>query len=136
MNKTAKYIKANEGLRLKPYKCTAGKLTIGYGRNLEDVGITVKEAEFMLETDITRVVEALDDIFSFRLFCTLSNSRQRALTDMMFNLGHTRFKKFKKMIRAIKAENFKQAARELLDSRYAKQVPSRAHKNADLLRGE
>ena len=136
MNKTAKYIKANEGLRLKPYKCTAGKLTIGYGRNLEDVGITVKEAEFMLETDITRVVEALDDIFSFRLFCTLSNSRQRALTDMMFNLGHTRFKKFKKMIRAIKAGDFKQAARELLDSRYATQVPRRAHTNADLMRGE
>lgn len=134
MNKTAKYIKANEGLRLKPYKCTANKLTIGYGRNLEDVGITVEEAEFMLETDIARVVEDLDGIFGFRLFCTLSSSRQRALTDMMFNLGRTRFKKFKKMIRAIKAGDFKQAAKELLDSRYAKQVSRRAHTNADLLR--
>ena len=134
MNKTAKYIKANEGLRLKPYKCTAGKLTIGYGRNLEDVGITVEEAEFMLETDITRVVEDLDGIFGFRLFCALSNSRQRALTDMMFNLGRTRFKKFKKMIRAVKEGNFQQAANELLDSRYATQVPYRAHTNANLMR--
>ena len=136
MDKTAKYIKANEGLRLKPYKCTAGKLTIGYGRNLEDVGITVEEAEFMLETDIARVIKDLDGIFSFRLFCTLSNNRQRALTDMMFNLGRTRFKKFKKMIKAVKTGDFKQAASELMDSRYAKQVPSRAHKNADLMRGD
>ena len=136
MNKIVEYIKTNEGLRLKPYKCTAGKLTIGYGRNLEDVGITTEEAGFMLETDIAQAFEDLDSIFGFKLFCTLSNSRQRVLIDMMFNLGRTRFKKFKKMIRAVKEGNFQQATNELLDSRYAIQVPRRAHKNADLMRGE
>ena len=40
-----------EGLRLKPYRCSAGKLTIGYGRNLEDVGIDEKEASMMFERD-------------------------------------------------------------------------------------
>ena len=134
MNKTAKYIKANEGLRLKPYRCTADKLTIGYGRNLEDVGITVEEAEFMLETDIAQAIKDLDNVFGFKPFDALSDNRQLVLVDMMFNLGATRFRRFKKMIRAIKAGDFKQAARELLDSQYAKQVPRRAHTNAGLLR--
>jgi lysozyme len=42
----------HEGLRLKPYRCTAGKLTIGIGRNLDDRGISQKEAYAMLERDI------------------------------------------------------------------------------------
>ena len=44
----------HEGLKLQPYKCTAGKLTIGVGRNLDDVGITDIEAKFMLENDVAR----------------------------------------------------------------------------------
>ena len=134
MNKVVKYIKANESLRLKPYKCTAKKLTIGYGRNLEDVGITTKEAEFMLETDIAKALEDIDSVFGFKPFYALSNKRQMALIDMMFNLGRPRFKTFKKMIKAIKTGNFQQAAYELMDSRYATQVPRRAHTNADLMR--
>ena len=43
-----------EGCRLKPYKCTAGKLTIGYGRNLDDVGISQAEANMMFEADFAR----------------------------------------------------------------------------------
>ena len=42
----------HEGLRLKPYKCTSGALTIGYGRNLDARGITEAEAEMMLSHDI------------------------------------------------------------------------------------
>lgn len=38
----------HEGLKLKPYQCTAGKLTIGVGRNIEDMGITEDEAIYML----------------------------------------------------------------------------------------
>ena len=45
-------LKSQEGLRCKPYKCTSGKLTIGYGRNLEDVGISQKEAEYLFENDV------------------------------------------------------------------------------------
>ena len=42
----------HEGLRLKPYRCTAGKLTIGIGRNLDDCGISKTEAYVLLENDI------------------------------------------------------------------------------------
>jgi lysozyme len=42
----------HEGLRIKPYRCTAGKLTIGIGRNLDDCGISQSEANIMLINDI------------------------------------------------------------------------------------
>ncbi|MFD2234837.1 glycoside hydrolase family protein, partial [Phaeospirillum tilakii] len=42
----------DESLRLKPYRCPAGKLTIGIGRNLDDVGISREEAETLLDHDI------------------------------------------------------------------------------------
>ena len=50
----------HEGLRLRPYKCTAGKMTIGVGRNLDDNGITQAEAFALLENDIIAVEADLD----------------------------------------------------------------------------
>jgi len=51
IKKIADQITTHEGLRLKPYHCPAGKLTIGIGRNLEDKGITEKEALMLLENE-------------------------------------------------------------------------------------
>ena len=45
----------HEGLRLKPYRDTVGKLTVGVGRNLDDVGITREEALMLLNNDIAEV---------------------------------------------------------------------------------
>ena len=53
----------HEGLKLKPYQCPAGRLTIGVGRNLEDKGITEKEAVMLLENDIQECLEDLKTIF-------------------------------------------------------------------------
>jgi lysozyme len=53
----------HEGLRLKPYHCPAGKLTIGVGRNLEDKGITEEEAVMLLENDIQECLKDLGTIF-------------------------------------------------------------------------
>ena len=52
MNQAKAQLVRHEGLRLKPYRCTAGKLTIGVGRNLEDKGISQQEAYELLENDI------------------------------------------------------------------------------------
>ena len=126
-------LKDHEGIRLKPYKCTAGKLTIGIGRNIEDIGISLQEAECMLFNDIERVMKELEDIFDdFDIF---SETRKIALIDMIFNLGLTRFLKFKKMIAAIKEENWNKAADEAMDSRWYNQVGRRAEKVVSQLRG-
>ncbi len=130
MNITDLLIK-HEGLRLKPYRDTVGKLTIGVGRNLEDMGITKGEALYLLGNDINRVRLELIKIIEW--FLTLNAVRQNVLIDMVFNLGITRFKRFKKLIAAIEAQDWDRAAKEMLDSRWARQVGQRAVELAKMM---
>ena len=124
-------LKRDEGFRSKPYKDSVGKLTIGYGRNLDDMGINKAEAKQFLLQDIA---EACVSLSAFYWYNRLSKNRKRALINMMFNLGATKFRKFKKMIAAFEACNYSLAADEALDSKWAKQVGSRAERIADLIR--
>lgn len=122
----------HEGLRLKPYRDTAGKLTIGIGRNLEDRGITEAEARYLCLNDIG-VVE-VDLTRNFPRWLHLSERRQMALADMCFNLGWPRLSQFKRMFAAIEAGDFDAAAAEMLDSLWAKQVGRRAETLARMMR--
>lgn len=124
-------IKKHEGLRLEPYKCTAGKLTIGYGRNLDDNGISPQEADYMLAKDIAQVDEQLNH---YTWFKTLNDSRKAVLVDMTFNLGLPRLLKFEKMLGALIAEDYQEAANQMLDSRWANQVGQRATRLAQIMR--
>lgn len=126
-------LKRHEGLSLKPYKDSVGKLTIGYGRNLDDRGISIEEADCLLNNDI---MSALDDCrLNFKWFDSLSIGKQEALVNMCFNLGITRLKGFKKMLAALEVGDYIRASREALDSKWAKQVGSRAEEIAAALRG-
>jgi len=125
-------LKRDEGLRLKPYRCSAGKLTIGYGRNLEDVGITEAEAEILLEHDIRRSLADLDRALPW--WRGLPAPQQRGLINMRFNLGLTRLLGFKKMLAALQAGNGKLASEEALSSKWADQVGARARRIAALYR--
>jgi len=114
----------HEGLKLKPYRCPTGKLTIGVGRNLEDRGITEAEALYLLNNDIAECLADLQTIFSGR-FWTLPEIVRRVLVGMRFNLGATGFRSFKKMIKACAGEDFAQAALEMQDSKWFTQVGDR-----------
>ena len=124
-------IKKNEGYSGKPYRCTAGKLTIGYGRNLEDNGITEAEASFLLFQDLRRAES--ECVKAFNWFGRLNKARQGVIVEMCFNLGLLRLKTFKNMLRYCKREDFKSAAWEMLDSLWAKQVGERAERLADIM---
>ncbi len=125
-------LQSDEGLRLKPYHCTAGKLTIGYGRNLEDRGITEAEAEYLLENDVSEIYEDLAEIYDF--FTHLSPMRKAVLIDMAYNLGLGGLNKFQNMIRAIDDGDYSKAAFEMLDSRWASQVGDRAERLSKLMK--
>ncbi len=127
----AKDLKQDEGIRLKPYHCKAGKLTIGIGRNLDDKGITMKEAEYLMGGDIAECIVDLKKIFAWD---SLSFDCKRVLVNMRFNLGPVRFRGFKKMIEAVQDNRLEAAAFEMLDSRWAKQVGNRAKRLAELMR--
>lgn len=114
----------HEGLELKAYKCTAGKITIGVGRNVEELGITHDEAMYLLSNDIKRVVDEL--LANVDCYNDLSDVRKSVLIDMCFNLGISRFLQFRNFLAAVERSDWVDAAREMLDSRWAGQVGSRA----------
>jgi len=133
--KIKKMLIRHEGLWLKPYYDSIGKLTIGVGRNLTDIGISKDEAMYMLENDIRRAVRTVSDCcLGYGIKATdLPQDVQLVLTDMAFNMGYS-LQSFRKMFACIKEGDYKGAARELLDSRYAKQVGKRAEELAEMLK--
>ena len=125
MQKTAvEIIKKHEGKRLKLYECPAGKLTIGYGHNIEDNGISNAVAELMLQEDIEAAER--DARLAFDFFGALSPVRQSVVIMMLFNLGLPRLLGFKKMIMALAQGDHEKASIEMLDSKWARQVGYRA----------
>ena len=125
-------LKRDEGLRLKPYKDTVGKLTIGYGRNLDDVGISQEEAEAMLKHDIGRAIEEVNHEFEWVLHAPLAV--KRGLYNMAFNLGIARLRGFKLMLAALERKDYRGAYREALNSKWHNQVGQRAVRIAQLFK--
>jgi lysozyme len=118
-------------MRLKPYRCTAGKLTIGVGRNLDDKGITQDEALFLLRNDIATVTTQLQ---KYDWYINVDPIRRKVLIDMAYNLGITGLLQFRRMIAALERGDYEGAADQMLDSRWAEQVGMRATRLAEMMR--
>lgn len=123
------YTKRNEGVALKPYRCKAGKLTIGIGRNLEDKGLSVSEIEILYHNDL---IDAVTDLK--RIFCdwdALTEPQKVVLVDMRFHMGPGGFRSFKNMLNAINSGQLDVVPAHILDSKYARvDTPERAMLNA------
>ena len=133
LNRIKAQLVRHEGLRLKPYRCTAGKLTIGIGRNLDDRGISQKEAYAMLERDILDFEQQLlDDIPD--VYNGLDEVRQSVLLNMCFNLGLKGLLEFKNTLGFVAAGDWERAANGMLASKWAKQVGMRAIELSELMR--
>ena len=117
-------LKRHEGVRLDLYKCTAGANKIGYGRNLDANGISQDEADLMLNNDIEKFKKAVRENIDF--FGKLNKARQWVLINMAFNMGIQGLLKFKNTMAAIENGNYKGAADQMLLSKWAAQVKSRA----------
>jgi lysozyme len=121
----------HEGLRLRLYRCTAGKLSIGVGRNIEDRGISEATALQMLDEDLDIIERELADALPW--FSMLDVVRQRALVDLGF-MGVPKVLRFPKMLAAIERGAWDEAAAECLDSKWARDVgPTRATTVARML---
>jgi len=134
-----------EGLVLTVYQDTLGIDTIGIGRNLKDRGIGKEELDHMdipnmdaiyehgiTEADAvylaTNDVQIVEEELCRAHPCvdSLDSVRQLVVMDMAFNMGVPRLKKFKNMWAAIHEKDFATASKEMLDSRWARQVKGRA----------
>lgn len=117
----------DEGLRLKPYRCTAGKLTIGYGHNLDDMGISHAVAEQLLQEDLLLAEKACRKIFE-ETFDRWSENRKLGWINLAFNLGYVRLLQFRNTIRAARLEDWEEVEKGLRNSLWFKQVHNRAER--------
>jgi lysozyme len=152
-DKLAHQLIKHEGKRTKVYKDSEGIPTIGVGFNLtradakkkiEDLGLDylkVKAGEQELsEAQVSKLLKAdidnaiADCMSVFPKFSDLSEVRQRALADMMFNLGKERFSKFHKLIANVKEGKYLEAADEMKTSKWYEQVKARGRTLESMIR--
>ena len=133
MDRIKEQLVRHEGLRLKPYRCTAGKLTIGIGRNLDDCGISQAEAYVMLINDIMNCEKQLQSKIP-DIYNGLDEVRKSVLLNMCFNLGINGLLGFKNTLAFVKAGDWERAANNMLVSKWAKQVGRRAIELSELMR--
>lgn len=115
-------IKRHEGKRNKVYYDTEGIMTIGYGYNLEK-GLSDAAVDFLFKESMQ---EVYSEALSFSWYANLSPVRRAVIENMLFNLGKSRFMGFKRTIQYLDNGQFDQAAEEMLNSKWSKQVGSRA----------
>ena len=126
-----KQLKIHEGFRQFPYRCTAGRLTIGIGRNLDAKGVSEEEAEELLQNDIYDVEIQLDKNIPW--WRNKPENVQLVLMDMCFNLGMSGLLTFDKFLHAVRLGFWETAQMEMMNSLWATQVGTRADNLREML---
>lgn len=121
-------LKIEEGYMATCYFCTAGAHTVGYGRNISEggVGISEEEAAYLLKNDVVRTIDEVRRNYPW--FDDLNKAAREVLVELCFQLGAPRLSGFVKCLAALEAGDNDTAAAELLDSKFARQVPARARR--------
>lgn len=133
LDRLANALRDEEGLRLRPYRCPNGYLTIGIGRNLDTKGISREEAWHLLYNDIEECTSQLNEHIPW--WKTLDDQRREVLVQMCFQLGIMGLLRFMNFIDYLKQGDYDKAADEMLNSKWAKQdSPERAQRLADIMR--
>jgi lysozyme len=131
MTRLEKLLIKHEGYQNKAYEDTVGTVSIGVGRNLDDVGLSDEEIMYLLNNDIMRCDKELINCFPW--YSRLSRVRQEVMLMLCFNLGLTRLRKFVKALSCMESGEFSLAADHFLDSKWAKQVGNRAVELTEML---
>jgi lysozyme len=141
----------DEGERFRVYRCTANKLSIGVGRNLDDVGISAKETQLLGLTKAGCIANGISRSDSRALLANdidgcerdldrrlpwwraLNAVRQRVLMNMCFNLGISRLLGFRNTLRKMAAGDYAGAAAGMAASLWYDQVGVRAKRLVGLM---
>lgn len=137
-------VKESEGFMPHEYLCPAGKLTQGYGRNLEAHPLNELEKK-QLNKDgsvseevaerwaIKELYECEEKLNSNIIYQKQSDVRKAVLLDMCFNIGYTGLLKFKKMWFALGNKDYAEASRQMKDSAWYTQVGNRSKRNVEIM---
>ena len=133
--KLIEMLRLHEGVETHAYECSASKITVGVGRNIDPeggIGLSTDEINYLLQNDIDRVYSELDNEYNW--FAGLDQVRQDAMIDISFNLGQTRLRAFKNALAGMARGDWRAAADEFMDSRWSKQVGNRAKELTEMIR--
>jgi len=134
MKRLIEQLRRHEGVSRWAYEDHLGYITVGVGRCLDPeigLGLSDKEIDYLLQNDIERCYKELECLSWFQ---DLDPIRQEALVNMVFNLGLTRFLQFKKTLAYMAEGRYSEAADEMLDSKWARQVKNRAIELSEMIR--
>lgn len=131
-------IKIEEGWRAQPYddatgrpvRAPQGKITIGYGFNLADRGLPLEIGEAWLKLNISQTIEEAETLAAYN---HLSDTRKMVLIDMIYNMGFRAVSGFKLFLQALGRGDWATAAKEIENSAYFQQVPTRAGRKIEMI---
>ena len=136
LNNLKEQIAKHEGYEPRVYKCPNGYDTIGYGFAIKDLYMDKEVADLILDKKIRGIlanIEANEDWDSW--FWDKPQNVKEVLINMIFQIGFTGVRKFRKTIQYIKDDNFLLAGEEMLDSKWAKSdSPNRAKELSDIIK--
>ena len=131
-----KQLEIDEGVKYEIYKDHLGYPTFGIGHLILDSdpeygwsdGKAVNEDRVIeaFESDLQGVLSDCKLLYSD--FDSLPEDAQEIIANMMFNMGRPRLSKFKGMKRGVDNRDWHEAADEMVDSAWYRQVPNRAER--------
>jgi lysozyme len=112
----------DEGTRQYPYTDTKGYLSIGRGRNLTGKGLAPDEVDYLFDNDVADCCATMDKQIPW--WRTLPASKQRVMINLCF-MGWGSFSTFHHFLSQMQARDYLEAAHELEDSDWYRQVGTR-----------
>jgi len=139
---SGRMLKKEEGFRAKPYLCSEGFPTIGYGEKIGDKyealpNITTTEPEAykkMLVMNTANEKTLLNNPDLYRCYFHLNDNRKAVMLSIVYQIGIYGLLKFKKLLAALETASYDKTADEMLNSLAARQTPKRWLRNAEQMR--
>ncbi len=146
-------VERNEARRHRTYFDSENIPTVGIGFNLkrrdvrgkieargvdydqlcnQQLELTDEQIDILLMADLATAIKDAADLFLN--FEDITPARQIVLVDMAFNLGKSRLSGFRKTIAAVTAEDWDEAANQMIDYAWYRQVKSRGERNVEVMR--
>lgn len=128
-------IQREEGWRNKPYYCSEGYPTVGYGFKIGDKGDPLPKFTLPKQAGDAWLDYIIEDIYEHLILklSHLNEPRAAIIISMCYQLGIDGCMKFKNMWKAIEKEDYEEASRQMLDSKWAKQTKERARRHAQVM---
>lgn len=133
-----------EGFREKPYLCSEGYPTVGTGIRIGPKGADLKNYEFTVPREVDAVWlqsilnRTMRDMLSneriAKAMNVLDEARTAVLVSMAYQMGVPGLAQFKNTLYLVETKQFEEAAKAMLDSKWARQTPNRARRHAEQMR--